>query len=361
MIHKEDRRNRIMQLVQQSDDQQIVGTRQLAERFGVSEMTIRRDLEKLAQAGQVRRQHGGAAAAQPKQDAPRKDVGILLVSRTGRYTDPFFNAVLEGVDHRLQELGYRIAYINTRAEVSTAEQARELLESRAVSGIILVGPPLSPESIEYLKANMRALVGTIEPIGAAFDTIAFDGYSGIRQMVDHLVRLGRRRLGFIAGNYDARQQGFVDALAAHGLPADADLCVDVPFGIDGWTQQLGHAGAAHLMSLPRPPDALVCASDLIATGAIQWLHQHNLRVPDDVAVTGFDNIAESAFTTPSLTTVHVHKGLMGELAAERVVRRIENADEVPLFIQTPVHLVIRDSCGAPQAAKTPLASGTSSR
>jgi len=63
----------------------------------------------------------------------------------------------------------------------------------------------------------------------------------------------------------------------------------------------------------------------------QWLHQHHLRVPDDIAVTGFDKIAESAFTAPSLTTVHVHKQLIGELAAERVVKRIENADEVPLL------------------------------
>jgi DNA-binding LacI/PurR family transcriptional regulator len=69
-------------------------------------------------------------------------------------------------------------------------------------------------------------------------------------------------------------------------------------------------------------------------------------VPDDIAITGFDNIADSAFTAPSLTTVHVHKQLMGELAAERVVKRIENEDEIPLLIQTPTHLVIRQSCGS---------------
>ncbi len=349
MIRKEERRNRILQLVQQTDGQQILGTRELAERLGVSEMTIRRDLEKLAQEGRLRRQHGGAALVQP-HEAPPREVGILLVSRTGRYTDPFFNAVLEGVDRKLLQLGYRIAYINTRAEVSTAAQARDLLESRAVSGIILVGPPLSAESIEYLAANMPALVGTIEAISPDFDTITFNGYHGMRQMVDHLVSLGRRRLGFITGNYDARQQGFMDGVAAHGLPTDAELCVAVPFGIDGWTQQLGHSGAEQLMRLPCPPDALVCASDLIATGAIQWLHQHHLRVPDDIAVTGFDNIAESAFTAPSLTTVHVHKQLIGELAAERVVKRIENADEVPLYIETPVQLVIRHSCGAALSA-----------
>jgi LacI family transcriptional regulator len=99
------------------------------------------------------------------------------------------------------------------------------------------------------------------------------------------------------------------------------------------------------MQLSNPPDAIVCASDRIAIGEIQWLHQHGLHVPDDVAVTGFDDLPESAFTIPSLTTVHIHKQLMGELAAERVARRIENENEIPLFIQTPTHLVIRQSCG----------------
>jgi len=68
-------------------------------------------------------------------------------------------------------------------------------------------------------------------------------------------------------------------------------------------------------------------------------------VPDDVGVTGFDDITESAFTAPSLTTVHVHKQLIGVLAAERVVKHIENEKEIPLFIQTPTKLVIRRSCG----------------
>ena len=124
------------------------------------------------------------------------------------------------------------------------------------------------------------------------------------------------------------------------------LRVVVPFGIDGWTRAIGHSGAQELMSLPKPPDAIVCASDLIAIGAMQWLHLHGRRVPDDVAVTGFDNITEASFAIPPLTTVHVHKQRMGELAAERVVRRIEDPDEIPLFIKTPTHLVVRQSCGS---------------
>ncbi len=340
MLNKSERQSHILHLIEESNGQNLLGTRELADRFGVSEMTVRRDLQELSQEGLLRRHHGGAASTQ------RKEIGILLISRTGKYSDPFFNAFLEGADRKLQELGYRIAYINTRTEVSTAAAVRELLRSHAVNGIILVGPSFGAESLDYLKANMRVLIGTIYPISEDYDTITFDGYDGIKQIVNHLVLRGHRRLGFIAGAADFRQHAFLDAIAQHGLPADPELNIIVPYGIDGWTRELGHIGTQQLMQLANPPDAIVCASDLIAIGTIQWLHQHNYRVPDDIAVTGFDDIPEAAFSVPPLTTVHVHKQLMGELAAERIVKRIENEQEIPLFIQTPVHLVIRTSCGS---------------
>jgi DNA-binding LacI/PurR family transcriptional regulator len=353
-MNKAERKILILQMIEQAAGH-LLETRELAERFGVSEMTVRRDLQKLSQDGLLRRQHGGAMPAPRRRDlrhtVARGAIGILRISRTGKYSEPFFNAFLEGTDRKLQELGYHIAYINTQVEVNTAEQVQELLQSHPVGGMILVGPPLSGESLDYLKANMRVLVGTVHSMGVQYDTITFDGYYGIQQMVDHLVRLGHRRLGFITGQRDFRWQGFVDAVAAHGLPTDESLRVSVSFGIEGWTRALGHIGAEQLMKLSSPPDAIVCASDLIAIGAMQWLHQHQIRVPDDIAVTGFDDITESNFTIPPLTTVHVHKQYMGELAAERIVKRIEDEDEIPLFIQTPTYLVVRESCGSKSAKR----------
>ena len=344
-MNKLERQHHIVQLIEQSDEQKMLETRELAEQFGVSEMTVRRDLQELSYKGLVRRQHGGVSHTVTARKHERKEIGILLAFSTGKYSDPFFNAVLEGADRKLQELGCRIAYIKPHSEINTVAQTQDLLDSNKASGIIFLGPLPKSESTAYLKANIRALVSTTETLGPDYDTVTFDGYHGIRYMVDHLVKCGYRRLGFITGHHDFRRKAFLDGVKAHGLPSDADLCVIAPFGEDGWTQKLGHIGAERLMKLPEPPDAIVCASDLIAIGAIQWLHQHNIHVPDDVAVTGFDNITESAFTVPALTTVHVHKQLIGELTVERVVKRIENEDDIALVIQTPTHLVIRQSCG----------------
>ncbi len=346
-MNKLERQHHIIQLIEKANENEMLETRNLAEQLGVSEMTVRRDLEELSHKGLVKRKHGGVSHTPsiilPKHE--RKEIGILLAFSTGKYSDPFFNAVLEGVDRKLQELDCRIAYIKPHSEINTAAQAHDLLESNSASGIIFLGPLPKSESVAYLKANLRALVSTTESLGSDYDTVTFDGYHGIRYMVDHLVNCGYRRLGFITGHHDFRRKAFLDGIKAHGLPSDADLCVIAPFGVDGWTPKLGQVGAEQLMRLDNPPEAIVCASDLIAIGAIQWLHQNNFHVPNDVAVTGFDNITESAFTVPALTTVNVHKQLIGELTVERVVKRIENEDGIALVIQTPTNLVIRQSCG----------------
>ena len=117
-------------------------------------------------------------------------------------------------------------------------------------------------------------------------------------------------------------------------------------GPSGWTHELGERGARILMSQAAPPDAIVCASDRLAIGAMAWLQREGYRVPEDIAVTGFDNIPDADFTFPPLTTVHVHKLLLGEIAAQRLAKRLENPVEVYLKISTPTSLVVRQSCGA---------------
>lgn len=345
-MNKEERQSRIVQLLEQSDNDQILGTREIAETLGVSEITVRRDLQELSQEGLIQRRHGGAGPARRKDSGPLKEVGFVLVSRNNKYGDPFFNAVLEGAEQKLQGLGYRIAYINTQSEIMSAARASDVFQATSVGGVILAGTALGSEAIGYLKQHIRALVVTGGTIGPGYDEITFDGYNGMRQMVKHLVERGYRRLGYVTGHPDPRQEGFLNGVRTHGLSDDPALCVAVPDDyLDGWTPELGYRGVQQLMQLAEPPDAIVCASDRLAIGVIQWLHQHGVRVPKDVAVTGFDNIAESAFTIPPLTTLHVHKQLIGSLAAERVVRRIENENEIPLSIKTPTELIIRSSTG----------------
>lgn len=347
-MNKQQRHDLVLDVLEKEGGKRVVSTRELAEQLAVSEMTIRRDLYELAQAGLIVRQHGGATL--PRRaitpPTPRGQIGILLTFGKDKYADPFFNEVLQGADRKMQERGYRIAYTFSFADVYTKEQAHDLLHSYPVDGIILIGAHFS-RSVEYLKENAKILVSTNYSLGPDHDAILLDGVTGIYSLVTHLAKLGRRRLGFITGYPDSREEGFIKGVKANGLPEDMELRVRlVQSSFESWRPELGQRGAAILMQQQNPPDAILCASDRIAMGAMQWLHQNGYRVPEDIAITGFDNISGSEFMIPPLTTVHVHKEWIGALAVERAIRRIENPDEIPLQIWTPTSAVIRQSCGA---------------
>ncbi len=352
-MNKQKRRELVLKELEAVGVDRIVSTRALAESLGVSEMTIRRDLFELSQEGLIHRMHGGATL--PRHSAlhatPRGQIGILLTSRRDKFMDPFFNEVLQGADRKLQEMGYRVAFVFTHADVHTRAQARNLLANYHADAILLIGTHYS-ECVEYLKAHVKILIATNGSLGPEYDSVNMNGRPGIRALVHHLAKLGRRRLAFITGFYDSRQRGFIEGIKETGLLESEELIVTRDqTGYEAWTPQMGQNGVAMLMKRKNPPDAIMCASDRMAIGAMQWLHQNGYRIPDDVAVTGFDNIHESEFTVPPLTTVHVYKELIGALAAERAIRRIENPDEIPLDIRTPTYPVIRQSCGAAAGPK----------
>ncbi len=344
-MKKSQRQDLILRQLLGASSQQLHATRELARQFGVSESTIRRDLQDLADSGLLQRQYGGAQlrrSARPRDSGP---VGILLVSRIDKYRDPFYNMVLEGVDRALDRLGFQIAFVKTIHEVSSRAQAKKLLDSNPLRGLILLGAA-DIESVKYLREHIAPVVTVTDDFDLEDDLVLFDGVRGMRQITAHLAKLGHRRLAYISGYADIRYSGFLKGLADCDLKREPALHQILEPGPSGWTPDLGERGARSLMRQSPKPDAIVCASDRLAIGAMAWLQRNGYRIPDDIAVTGFDNIPESDFTFPPLTTIHVHKTLLGELAAERLARRLANPVEVYLKITTPTELVIRQSCGA---------------
>lgn len=334
-----------MQQAQGAEPQQLLSTHELARQFDVSETTIRRDFQQLANAGLIQRQYGGAQLSQPSLRTELGQVGILLLSRIDKYRDPFYNMVLEGADRELERLGYHIAFVKTLYEINSTAAAERLLDAHDIKGLVLLGEGPS-ESVAYLRRHISPIITVTDKQELDADQITFAGEEGMRMMVDHVAALGHRRLAFISGYRDIRYAGFCQGLAANALPHQAALHQILEPGPSGWTPDLGERGAEGLMSQEQKPDAIVCASDRLAIGAMGWLQRKGYRIPDDIAVTGFDNIPDSDFTFPPLTTVQVHKVLLGKLAAERLAQRIENPDDVHLRVTTPTSLVVRQSCGA---------------
>lgn len=179
-----------------------------------------------------------------------------------------------------------------------------------------------------------------------FDHVAVDNVSAARCAVEHLLSLGRRRVAAIGHQpYETgetaqlRTQGYREALQAAGLAYDKRLVVR--------TAQFHRADGAEamrrLLALSKPPDAVFCYNDLLAIGAVRTMLRSGVRVPEDVAVVGFDDIEEGQYLIPTLTTVAPDKQAIASLAVEQLFKRLDGDKSAPVDIQVPYRLVARES------------------
>jgi DNA-binding LacI/PurR family transcriptional regulator len=270
-----------------------------------------------------------------------RGVGLIL-GEANKFSDPFWSRVLDGIAEELIRQEYHLRFAVTVGDLQ--RQSQKSLDD--VDGVILLGgiPPLDdgpwPRQTVMIEGgddqgrwNERAAADVISP----------EKRRAIYTVVAHLVTLGHRRLAFLgpSPSADERAEAFMHGLARHELPFDPALFQLVP-----WSAEGGSGATRDLLAGDRRPDALVCASDTIAIGALRAAKECGLRLPDDLAVTGFDDISFARDLDPPLTTVHVPKELLGEMAVRRLIDRIAHPDRPPTIEVARTRLVIRGSCGA---------------
>ena len=174
-----------------------------------------------------------------------------------------------------------------------------------------------------------------------------DNLAGAITAMEHLIALGHRRIGFLAGRPDLesaqrREQGYHDALATAGIAFDPDLV-----RVGGYELETSREPARQLLELADPPTAIFAANDLSAIQTMNVARSLGLSVPDDVSVIGFDNIPESALTDPPLTTIDQSIQTMGEEAVRLLVDLLNGVTDCPNQITLPTKLVVRQSCPCP--------------
>lgn len=283
------------------------------------------------------------------------NVGLLLGNVSYKFSDPFWSPVLDGVDNELIRQQYHLRFAFTVEDLKYS-QHRRLLNRAHVDGLILAGgirpfgDGIGRERTIVVEGDDR--MRWESPLRA--DVVAIEKRRAIYSVVDHLVALGRRRLGFLGPPVasDERAEAFIHALARQDLPFCPELYVQTPWTTEGAYPLAKALLTTHAGSI----DALVCACDTIAIGAMRAAKECGLRLPDDLAITGFDDIHFARDLDPSLTTIHVPKQLLGELAARKLIERIAHPDLPPIVQTVPTTLVVRASCGAPVHA-APVATG----
>jgi DNA-binding LacI/PurR family transcriptional regulator len=226
------------------------------------------------------------------------------------------------------------------------------LRPHLIDGVILSPRTLDAQDLQSRRVD-TPLVLFSEHLEVPYDRIAIDDVTAGRLATNHLVGLGRRRIAVIGvgevrpESVQLRLRGYTAALHAAGQPLDPDLVVPIT---SSYHRGDGAQAMRYLLTLNPPPDAVFCFTDLLALGAISALHEAGRRIPEDVAVIGIDDLEESRFATPSLSTIAPDKEMMGELAVSLLLGRIDGTCTTPpQRYEVPFRLIIRKSTGGSSA------------
>jgi LacI family transcriptional regulator len=290
------------------------------------------------------------AAARSLASGKTKRVGLILGQGKARLaSDVFFPTFLQGVTSSVHNRGYLLV-IQLAEDVPSHEAYVRLIREQQVDGLILSGPRSDDPLLHELAEDRFPLILHGRPDGCAFPCVDVDNRAGAYQAVSHLIGLGHRRIGFISNaplSYSGAQDrfgGYQQALGEHDLPLDRALVRTATF-----VPESGRAAMEALLKLAKPPTAVFVASDVVAVGALNAILNSGRKVPEDLALVGFDDIFLAAYTRPPLTTVRVPAYGLGWTAAELLITLIEGDEDV-LSVTLETELVIRESCGGNPAS-----------
>ncbi len=262
-------------------------------------------------------------------------------------TNPFFPEVARGVEEAASDAGYSVFLCNTNWDVKKEKTYIELLEEKRVDGLILASVCEDEKSLrDLIDREVPVVLINRVPEQVSINYVAIDNIKGAQQAVEHLISLGHRRIAYVGGlkqveSTRERLQGYRLALAIHDIPFKEEL---VRYGT--FKKESGYESALALLSLPQPPTAIFAVNDILALGVIHAIKDKGLKVPDDVAVVGFDDIPFAAYAEVNLTTVAQPKYTMGEMAAKILIDEIRKGPSPEKkYIVLPPTLVIRASSG----------------
>jgi DNA-binding LacI/PurR family transcriptional regulator len=327
--------------------------REVAERAGVSVRTVSNVVNDFPQVAP----HTRARVQQALDELGYQPNAVARTLRRGRsglialvlpeLDVPYFAELTRAVIEQAAAAGYTVVVDQTDGDPA---RERELVMrgSRAAMFDGLIFNPLAlggadlrdrPSSTPVVLLGERVVQGGL-------DHIMIDNVGAAQLAAGHLVDLGRRRIAAIGDQSDEsrqtgrlRTQGYQAALQAAGLEVNPELIRSTPF----FHRADGAAAMADLLALPEPPDAVFCYNDLLALGALRTILRRGLRVPEDIALVGFDDIEDGRYSTPSLTTISPDKTQIARHAVEILLRRLDGDETPPVELPADYKLVVRES------------------
>jgi LacI family transcriptional regulator, galactose operon repressor len=340
---------------------------QLAAKSGVSVATVSRALNGSPEVSDATRKrilelaesldYTPSAAARTLVSRRSHVVGVILDTGLGHpdLLHPFFQEVLVGLKHGAGSLGYDLLLFASEEPGNGFGGTHSYLRRAGhhnVDGAIVMGFDGRDAEIAKLAASGLPTIAVDADLdGPRTGSVMSENEEGARLAVRHLHELGHERIATITGMLGTRPGA--DRLDGYGYEL-ADLGLELPaeYVVEGdFYDESGYRGTLQLLELDKPPTAIFAASDLMAAGALRAANELGVRVPDDVAVVGFDDIGLASLITPQLTTVRQDMHALGAAAAEGLARMIDDPEAAPARELVPTRLVVRASSGGSGAPR----------
>jgi LacI family transcriptional regulator len=273
-------------------------------------------------------------------------IGLVIPRRVHTFfSDPYFARLTEGIAQACNQHSYMLSLFLFYTKEDEDRLLPYISRPGLVDGLIIQSTYATDALFKRLSHSETPFIVAGRPmLDLKLSYVDVDNMTGARSAVRHLVHLGRRRIGIIAGPLGTtvgqdRFEGYQKALDESHLPLDQQL-----FAEGDLSEESGYSSAQRL--LQHGPDALFIASDIMALGASRAIHEAGLNIPHDIAIVAFDDLPPAAHTTPSLTTIRQPIQRLGVELVNNLLDIIDNGPQPPRRVIFGTELVVRESCGA---------------
>lgn len=274
-----------------------------------------------------------------------KNIGVVLPD-SDLFLRPFYTEILEGIFTAAHEHNYNVKFIRFFGELKDPVLFNELIHPESIGSLVLVAvnQAVKNEEDEKILEKIRELIKKtvcVEWKKDGLTSVLFDRQEAAKKAAEFLVKKGYSEIAYI-GEHDERVFGVQQALLQHNLNA-----VQRYFYLaEGFNMQTGYDGMKSISEKNggKFPRAIVCGSDEVAVGAMCYLNENGIQIPEQVAIISIDNIELAAYTNPPLTTINVQKKAMGYRAVEMIINDSVGQDDKAVCITLPTEIIERKSC-----------------
>ncbi len=333
---------------QLAENDELPPVRQLADQLGINLHTVRAAYHQLSSDGLLSIRRGRRArvlkydrtkARASAADIPSFSIGVIIPEFA-----PFYAPMLRGIEAAAADRPAMVFICNAHDDQKTALSYLDRLVARQVDGVIVAAALLEPD-VALPPAGRPGVVFVDSP-GSPGPSVEFDLEGSQFAAVRHLIEHSHQRIGYLTPplripSVAPKHVGYQKALESASLRLDPELVIVVP----DFEIRSGEAGANRLLDLADPPTAIAAASDGLALGAFHAITSRELRIPQDIALVGNDNIDMAAIIRPALTTVSLPTAEAGRLAVTMLEEIVDGVQPDPSRVLLQTELMVRESCG----------------